>query len=453
MEGILCGLNWGNIKTGAAPIDKEFFVVISGEASFKRAAFAASCIQLADRAEGEGEPACADDAYAGNAEPGSAAPLGPGLTEGLVTCTPSDWFLIDVPEGAGDRQAGVEVRVRYELGNLDLALHPADDLLALHPVAEAATDRVPEVLRVAHLAAGPRLLAVTSWAGAGEAPVVPYELELTFVPLGMCDLDGDCPAGTLCEEHRCVDAGGCPGRCPPLHVCDADGGVCVPRCEADAFGGDNGSRDAASPIEPGVHEGLTICDGEEDWFAVQAEAGDRVVVRVEGDDVGGAGDLDLELWGESPDQPIARSAVDGLGTTRGDLGGSGRFHDERAKPAHLLLEQADGVFQGAAAQGVAADELGEEVALVGGAAAVGAHLEEANRSSATGELPGALAAGEATTDDGDRRGQGLSGKRGDQALWSAPPATRRTRPVSSREAMISAASEYVNPSSTARASG
>ena len=42
----------------------------------------------------------------------------------------------------------------------------------------------------------------------------------------------------------------------------------------------------------------------------------------------------------------------------------GRAHDQRAQPAHLLFQEADGVVQFVAAEGIAADELGEAVGLV-----------------------------------------------------------------------------------------
>ena len=42
----------------------------------------------------------------------------------------------------------------------------------------------------------------------------------------------------------------------------------------------------------------------------------------------------------------------------------GRAHHERAEPAHLLFEEADRVIELVAAEGVAADELGEPIGLV-----------------------------------------------------------------------------------------
>ena len=44
----------------------------------------------------------------------------------------------------------------------------------------------------------------------------------------------------------------------------------------------------------------------------------------------------------------------------------GDAHDQRAEPPHLLFEQADGVVELVAAEGIAADELGEPIGLVHG---------------------------------------------------------------------------------------
>ena len=62
-------------------------------------------------------------------------------------------------------------------------------------------------------------------------------------------------------------------------------------------------------------------------------------------------------------------------------------HDDRAEPAQLLLEQADGVVQLVTAEGVAADQLGEPVGLVDRRRPNGPHLEERHRHAARRGLP------------------------------------------------------------------
>ena len=69
-------------------------------------------------------------------------------------------------------------------------------------------------------------------------------------------------------------------------------------------------------------------------------------------------------------------AIDGQRRARGHARGVRRAHHERAEPPHLLLEEADGVVEFVAAEGVAADQLGEPVALVNGRRPNRPHLVE-----------------------------------------------------------------------------
>ena len=85
------------------------------------------------------------------------------------------------------------------------------------------------------------------------------------------------------------------------------------------------------------------------------------------------------------------------------LVGVGRAHDQRAEPAHLGVQQADGVVvRVVGAERVRADELGEAVGLVRGGRAQRPHLVQHDRHAGLRELPGGLRAGEAAADDMDR---------------------------------------------------
>ena len=103
-----------------------------------------------------------------------------------------------------------------------------------------------------------------------------------------------------------------------------------------------------------------------------------------------------------------------------------RPDDQRAEELHLALEEAGGMLRVVAAQRVRAHQLGEVAALVRRRLAHWSHLVEHHGHPARGELKGALAAGEASTDDmdrGERGGHGLhcSGRgRGDEALEMSP---------------------------------
>ena len=72
--------------------------------------------------------------------------------------------------------------------------------------------------------------------------------------------------------------------------------------------------------------------------------------------------------------------------------GVGGAHDQRAEPAHLLVQQADGVVLAVVgAERVGADELGQRVGLVGRGRAQRAHLVQHDGHAARGDLPGGLA--------------------------------------------------------------
>ena len=113
---------------------------------------------------------------------------------------------------------------------------------------------------------------------------------------------------------------------------------------------------------------------------------------------------DMDLWMRfDPLRDVVAEAVTihGECAARGHARGVRRRHDERAETAHLLLEHADGVLQSRAAQGVAADELGEAARLVRGCLLLRAHLIERDLRAAQRSLPRCLGASEPRADDRD----------------------------------------------------
>ncbi len=252
---------------------------------------------------GECVPAdCEDDALAGNATAELAAEIEEGNVLDLVTCTAEDWYRLAIPPGEAGG-AGLEVEAVFEEGNLDLALFATPYAVGARPLAEAATNGRPEVLRVNRLEAGDYLLRVSSWSAEPPTPEVGYTLSVVVESDGFCDEDEQCGAGRICEVSRCVGAGGCEARCPPLSECDAVMGACVERCEPDLHGGRNTRRADAALLPAGEHAALTLCDGEDDWFRIEVPEGATLSVVAEGADIGDGDDLDLELWGEAPEAP------------------------------------------------------------------------------------------------------------------------------------------------------
>jgi hypothetical protein len=83
-----------------------------------------------------------------------------------------------------------------------------------------------------------------------------------------------------------------------------------------------------------------------------------------------------------------------------NLMGVALFHDQRAQPAHLPMQLADGVGERiVGAEGVGADELGQAFRLVRFGPADGAHLVQDDGDASLGDLPGGFGAGETAAND------------------------------------------------------
>jgi hypothetical protein len=99
---------------------------------------------------------------------------------------------------------------------------------------------------------------------------------------------------------------------------------------------------------------------------------------------------------DGPGEQLAIDRQGGAGRHARDLGG---VHDERVEPAHLFLQQADGVIQLVAAERVAADELGESIGFMNFCRPDRPHLVNDDGDSAGGCLPRRFASGQAAADD------------------------------------------------------
>ena len=159
----------------------------------------------------------------------------------------------------------------------------------------------------------------------------------------------------------------------------------------------------------GVEEGQCRRTGERGNGFGQRRRGERAGRH---DDVGPRGGRLRHLLAADLDQRMRRERgrdgagelvpVDGERTARGQLVGVGVAHDQGAEPAHLGMQQADGILLGVVgAKRVGADELREPLGLVGGRRADRTHLMHDHGNAAAGDLPGGLGAGEAPADNVD----------------------------------------------------
>jgi len=97
-------------------------------------------------------------------------------------------------------------------------------------------------------------------------------------------------------------------------------------------------------------------------------------------------------------------AIDGEGVAAGDAGLVGAAEDEGGEAAELLLEEPGGGGFLLGFEGIAADEFGEAIGLVGGGGAGGAHFIEHGGVAGFGDLPGGFGAGESAAEDVDGGG-------------------------------------------------
>ena len=101
-------------------------------------------------------------------------------------------------------------------------------------------------------------------------------------------------------------------------------------------------------------------------------------------------------------------AVDGQRRAGRDARRLRRPHDQRAEPAHLLLEEADRVIELVAAERVAAHQFGAAGGLVHRGRLLRPHLVQDDADAARGDLPRRFAAGQPRPDDLDDGFHGIA---------------------------------------------
>jgi hypothetical protein len=116
----------------------------------------------------------------------------------------------------------------------------------------------------------------------------------------ICDLAGKCSTAERCYSDRdctvplsCfLQTGAClPKRrsctsndvCPPDQRCDVGAQRCVPRtCQPDRYE-PNDEQSKAFGVMAGTYRGMTLCNGDQDWFGLQLGRGDLLGVNLDAD--------------------------------------------------------------------------------------------------------------------------------------------------------------------------
>lgn len=298
----------------------------------------ARCVQSGDAWECKPAP-CEEDRFrATNAAPGGAAEILGGTYELSLCAAPEDWFSLTVPAGTG---LLVEAAFDEAEADLDLELHPVP-LGAGPPLTSALgfgrkpvlVYRAPDEGDVDVL-----LRALQPVAAGHNHRALRYTLLVQLGSPPPCRSDTDCTEdGQVCapERRRCEQrACGRNFECKPDERCEPSTGECERlECDPDVFDGANTTIAESAPLEIGrLYDGLTVCNGERDWFVMELVSGRCVHVRAEFPvpTTGGVSyDIDLNLY----DRPDGTSLVASAMRRIGD--GEQLWYDVRTSGPHFL---------------------------------------------------------------------------------------------------------------------
>ncbi len=235
------------------------------------------------------------------APPVLAFTVDPGVEPAPTSPDTSGWQLVEFAPGQGDRWTA-------SVPNLNL---PPGDSAQVYYVIIATDNDDPDSTRCDHTTES-RTFRFTATGGAGGgstyglcAPCVadqqcggPADRCVNLRGEGFCGVsceNTDCGPGQLCLELESISDGTTSLQCMPQDL------NCGQICADDAYeaGTRNDTAQAAAPLEVGTHEGLTLCDGDEDYFAVPVEARQSITVRAVFADARGDLDLAMALPGDA----------------------------------------------------------------------------------------------------------------------------------------------------------
>lgn len=149
--------------------------------------------------------------------------------------------------------------------------------------------------------------SVDSYGGNSGSPVVNAqtgEVEGILVR-GNADYEW---SGSCYVSNECSDANGCPGFEDVTRTTLFD--HLIPMLEEPGVCDDGNDTSAESePLTAGSHEGLEICDDDEDWYSIFVPAGASLSASIQFQHA--SGDLDLALYDNGSEINISQSTTDG----------------------------------------------------------------------------------------------------------------------------------------------
>ena len=205
-------------------------------------------------------PACATDAAEPNDSSGNPFSVTSGTYAGLSACEEDeDWYALDVTDGD---TIDLDLAFSHAEGNIDVALFDGAGSLLL---AQGNSTSDDESLSHAVTADDTLLIQVTLNGDTGSVPGNNYSMTVAGV---------------------------------------------VPQCIADGFE-PNDDVGAAANVADDFYPGLTACDADDDWYAIDLIAGDELTLDVLFSHA--EGNIDLELF-----DATGSSLLDGSNSTSND---------------------------------------------------------------------------------------------------------------------------------------
>jgi hypothetical protein len=201
---------------------------------------------------------CGDDMFEPNNSMEEAYPLEQGTYENLYVCEPAnepedtDWYEFNLIESD---MFHFEMHFVHQDGDLDVSFH--DEVGAWLTGSTGTTDE--EVIDY-----------TITIPGRYYIQVYPYS----------CHLENGCPYTMTVSWTNLI-------------------------CQDDEFEPNDGYEEAL-PIEPGLYEGLMVCN-EEDWFRLSILEGQQLLVRIEF--VNSDGDLDMVIYKMDESQNLIQMAI------------------------------------------------------------------------------------------------------------------------------------------------
>ena len=267
-----------------------------------------------DDDDATGDP-CIEDSYENNDDAASATPIADGTISSLSSCPgDSDYYLISL--AAGD-ELDVSVLFSHAEGDIDVELIDSAGTVLDSGVSTDDNESLGPYSAVANTDV---LVLVELYADTGSFPGNSYELEVTISGAAGDDDDatgddddatGDDDDATGDDDDAAGDDDDATGDDDDAAGDDDDAAgddddATGPTCVDDGFE-ENDSVTTASALSAGLTSGLTICDGDFDYYSITLAEGE--ILSVDALFADADGDIDIALLDVSGSQVASSTST------------------------------------------------------------------------------------------------------------------------------------------------